>query len=114
MEKYSAGNDWARRVQPLERLNTRSKLWNRDLLASLNSIAVINKLLGNLDKGRRIPILLRHYLALNGRFVSFCINKEFNDSLGRPDHCGSAQRPATVSQPLHGPGRQSRFPCTMD
>jgi len=81
MESFSAGNDWSRRVRPIERLRARPNIWNSDLLESLNSVAIINKLLGNLDKGRRIPILLRHYIALNGRFVSFCVNQGFNDSL---------------------------------
>ncbi|MEM6687485.1 MAG: tetratricopeptide repeat protein, partial [Bacteroidota bacterium] len=30
---------------------------------------------------KAIPILIRHYLALNGRFISFTINNSFNDSI---------------------------------
>ena len=51
------------------------------MLASLSHVSVINKLIGRCDAGKALPMLLRHYLSFNGRFVCFSINKVFNDSL---------------------------------
>jgi len=81
MTNFSVRPEWQRNVRPQSPLHVRGKLWTPEILASLGNVAVINKLLGNLDRGKRIPILLRHYLALNGRFASFTVNKGFNDSL---------------------------------
>ncbi len=81
MTNFSVSQKWQQQVRPQAPLRVSGKLWTRDVLASLGNIAVINKLLGNLDRGKRIPILLRHYLALNGRFASFAVNTGFNDSL---------------------------------
>lgn len=81
MENFCVSPEWQRQVRPQEPLRVSGKLWTSEILASLNNIAVINKLLGNLDRGKRMPILLRHYLALNGRFASFTVNKGFNHSL---------------------------------
>ncbi len=81
MTNFCVKQDWLSRVQPLAPLKVKGRRWSPEILESLNSIAIINKLLGNLDKGKHIPILLRHYLALNGRFASFSVNKGFNNSL---------------------------------
>jgi len=81
MSNFSVRPEWQQNVRPQSPLHVKGKLWTPEILASLGNIAVINKLLGNLDQGKRMPILLRHYLALNGRFASFTVNKGFNDSL---------------------------------
>ncbi len=81
MASYSVKRDWRRQVEPRLPLRVSGKPWTAENLGSLGSISIINKLLGNLDKGRRIPILLRHYLALNGRFASFTVNRGLNNSL---------------------------------
>jgi len=81
MTNFCVRPEWRRNVRPQSPLHVEGKLWTPEILASLGNITMINKLLGNLDRGKRIPILLRHYLALNGRFVSFTVNKGFNDSL---------------------------------
>ncbi len=81
MESFRAEQKMLNDVRPLAPLKIKHRVWNRDLLKSLNNIAVINKLLGQCDPGRSIPVLLRQYLALNGRFVGFSVNHSFNDSL---------------------------------
>lgn len=81
MKNFCVSREWQQQVRPQEPLKVSGKLWTPEILASLNNIAVINKLLGNLDRGKHMPILLRHYLALNGRFASFTVNKGFNHSL---------------------------------
>jgi len=81
MANFSVESDLQRQVRPRSPFQIAGKPWSAETLNSLSSIAIINKLLGNLDQGKRMPILLRHYLALNGRFASFSINREFSDSL---------------------------------
>jgi hypothetical protein len=51
------------------------------MLSTIKDISVFNKLVGQCEPGKSIPILLRHYIALNGKFVGFSVNKGFNDSL---------------------------------
>ena len=60
---------------------TMDKPWTTRQLASFSEIPIINKLVGRIDTGKSIPILIRHYLTLNGRFVSFTVNNQFNNSL---------------------------------
>ncbi len=81
MTNFAVGQDVRQQVRPRSPFQVSDKPWSAEILKSLNSIAIINKLLGNLDQGKRMPILLRHYLALNGRFASFTVNRGFNDSL---------------------------------
>jgi hypothetical protein len=62
-------------------LKIKNRLWTKDVLDSLRNVVLINKLLGQCDPGKSIPVLLRQYIALNGRFAGFSINRNFNDSL---------------------------------
>ncbi|GAB1623956.1 GNAT family N-acetyltransferase [Agarivorans albus] len=68
-------------VKPIVPLKVKGKVWSSKVLASLSNIAILNKLVGQCEPGKSIPILLRHYLALNGRFVCFSVNNSFNQSL---------------------------------
>jgi len=81
MESFRAEQQMLADVRPVEPLKIRNRVWSQELLKSLTNIAVINKLLGQCDPGKSIPVLLRQYLALNGRFVGFSVNRNFNDSL---------------------------------
>lgn len=81
MTNFCVSQEWQQQVRPQAPLKISGKLWTPEVLESLSNITIINKLLGNLDQGKHIPILLRHYLALNGRFASFAVNTGFNDSL---------------------------------
>ncbi|MGH1372676.1 MAG: lysophospholipid acyltransferase family protein [Cellvibrionaceae bacterium] len=81
MESFRAEQTMLTDVRPVAPLRIKNRVWSRELLSSLTNIAVINKLLGQCDPGKSIPVLLRQYLALNGRFVGFSVNRSFNDSL---------------------------------
>ncbi len=70
-----------RRVKARTPIQKMKKPWNPLQIASLSEIPVINKLVGRIDPGKSIPILIHHYLALNGRFISFTVNNGFNHSL---------------------------------
>lgn len=57
------------------------KFWNTDTINAIGSMAAINKLLGSSRSTQRVPVLIRHYIALNGKFIDFSINRGFNRSL---------------------------------
>ncbi|GAA6168733.1 lysophospholipid acyltransferase family protein [Sessilibacter corallicola] len=81
MTSFRAEQEFLMDIRPVVPLKVKGKLWTPESLASISNIAAINKLLGRCDPGKSVPILLRHYLALNGRFVCFSVNTGFNDSL---------------------------------
>ena len=51
------------------------------MLSELANIKMLGKLIGRCDPGKAVPVLLRHYLSLNGKMVCFNIHSDFNDSL---------------------------------
>lgn len=81
MESYRAEQQFLNDVRPVAPLKVRNKVWSDEVLKSLSNLTLINKLLGQCDPGKSVPILLRQYLALNGRFIGFSVNHGFNDSL---------------------------------
>jgi putative hemolysin len=81
LSHYGAEDSLRRNVKARTPAETPQTPWTTSQLASLSGIPIINKLVGRIDSGKSIPVLIRHYLALNGRFVSFTVNKGFNRSL---------------------------------
>ena len=81
MQSYRAEQEFLNDIRPVAPLVVRNRVWSEEVLRSLNSIVLINKLLGQCDPGKSIPVLLRQYLALNGKFIGFSVNHSFNDSL---------------------------------
>lgn len=62
-------------------LNTNDmSLWHPDMLTSLADIQLLSKVLARINQ-QSVPILLKQYLNLNGRLVSFNIDHKFNDAL---------------------------------
>ncbi|MEN1727228.1 MAG: GNAT family N-acyltransferase [Pseudomonadota bacterium] len=78
---YGASGDIQKQVKARKPFEAAREPWTRTQLAMLSEIPIINKLVGRIDAGRSIPVLIRHYLSLNGRFVSFTVNEGFNDAL---------------------------------
>ena len=81
LESFQAEQKFLDTVEPVAPLRVSGKVWSRDMLATLSHVPLVNKLVGCCDPGKALPILLRHYLSLNGKFVCFSVNKAFNDSL---------------------------------
>lgn len=73
--------DFADLVQPLTPHKVENRVWTQDMLSELANIKMLGKLIGRCDPGKAFPVLLRHYLSLNGRMVCFNIHSNFNDSL---------------------------------
>ncbi len=74
-------NDFAPLVKPLTPHQVSNRVWSTDMLSELTNIKVLGKLIGRCDPGKAVPVLLRHYLSLNGKMVCFNIHSKFNDSL---------------------------------
>ena len=68
-------------VQPLTPHRVDNRVWTQKMLAELANVKILGKLIGRCDPGKAVPVLLRHYLSLNGRLVCFNIHSRFNDSL---------------------------------
>ncbi|MFT5451755.1 MAG: putative hemolysin [Enterobacterales bacterium] len=81
LKHFNAKDKFLSSVKPKQPHNVADKPWSDNMIAQLSNVPIINKLLGRIDSGKTIPMLIRHYLALNGRFASFTVNTNFNDSL---------------------------------
>ena len=55
--------------------------WNTNLLSSLADLQLLSKVIARIDDGKGVPVLLRQYLGLNGKLVSFNVDAQFNDAL---------------------------------
>ena len=74
-------NYFNKKIKPLTPMKHKRKPWNKAMLASLSSISLLSTVVGRCDPGKAVPVLLRHYLSLNGKIACFTVNTGFNDSL---------------------------------
>ena len=74
-------SEFAELVKPLTPHKVKNRVWSDEMLSELANIKMLGKLIGRCDPGKAVPVLLRHYLSLNGKMVCFNIHSEFNDSL---------------------------------
>ncbi len=81
LSHYGVDSSIQRSVKARTPLNDSDTSWSETQISGLSAIPAVNKLVGRIDGGKSIPVLIRHYLALNGRFISFTVNKGFNESL---------------------------------
>ncbi|MFV0574617.1 MAG: lysophospholipid acyltransferase family protein [Vibrio sp.] len=70
--------DLVKATNPLKKNN--KNFWRSDMLTSLADIQLLSKVLTRLGQ-KSIPILLKQYLNLNGKLISFNVDKDFNDAL---------------------------------
>lgn len=68
-------------IRPRAPMQFNRRLWTDELLATLTQASAVNALLDHCPTERKIPTLIRHYLNLNGKFLSFTVNHGFNQSL---------------------------------
>lgn len=59
---------------------SKNSFWRADMLSSLADIQLLSKVLTRLGQ-KSIPVLLKQYLNLNGKLISFNVDKDFNDAL---------------------------------
>ncbi|MEY3667792.1 MAG: hypothetical protein RL572_1332 [Pseudomonadota bacterium] len=68
-------------VRPVAPFRYSRRFWSPESLQAVSSMNAINKLLGNAGTARKVPVLIRHYLALNGKFIEFSVNHHFSKAL---------------------------------
>lgn len=68
-------------VKPITPHKIKNRVWTQEILAELANVKMLGKLIGRCDPGKAVPVLLRHYLSVNGKLVCFNIHPNFNDSL---------------------------------
>ena len=68
-------------VRPVAPFRYSRRFWSPDSLQAVSSMNAINQLLGNAGTARKVPVLIRHYLALNGKFIEFSVNHGFSKAL---------------------------------
>lgn len=62
-------------------LPNKKPFWSLSLLSGLGDLQLLSNLVSRLEKGKGLPVLIRQYLALKGRFVSFNVDPDFNQTV---------------------------------
>ncbi|MDG3087089.1 lysophospholipid acyltransferase family protein [Vibrio hannami] len=62
-------------------LKSKPSSWNTSLLTALGDLQLLSRVIGRVDIGKGVPVLLRQYLGLNGKLVCFNVDPAFNDAL---------------------------------
>ena len=68
-------------VKPITPHKIKNRVWTREILAELANVKMLGKLIGRCDPGKAVPVLLHHYLSVNGKLVCFNLDPNFSDSL---------------------------------
>lgn len=68
-------------VTPTNPLPSQHNGWNTSMLTALGDIQLLSRVIARIDEGKSVPVLLRQYLALNGKLVSFNVDPDFNNAL---------------------------------
>ncbi|CSA70766.1 Putative hemolysin [Vibrio cholerae] len=74
-------SEQAELVMATNPLPTGQAQWNASLLTSLADLQLLSRVIARIDEGKGIPVLLRQYLGLNGKLVSFNVDPAFNNAL---------------------------------
>ncbi|MEQ8314332.1 MAG: lysophospholipid acyltransferase family protein [Gammaproteobacteria bacterium] len=80
LTNYKA-KEFAPLVQPITPHKVENRVWTEVMLAELANVKMLGKLIGRCDPGKAVPVLLRHYLSVNGKLVCFNVHPNFNNSL---------------------------------
>ncbi len=86
---YIRHNHWdnkiAKWIEPKKRFHYKSKTEGKNLLLQKHSedIKLLDNFIGEIEGNQKlkVPILVKKYLKLNGKIVSFNVDPHFNDSL---------------------------------
>lgn len=79
LHHYDAGK--AEYVTPTNPLPNQHQGWNTSMLTALGDIQLLSRVIARIDEGKSVPVLLRQYLALNGKLVSFNVDPDFHNAL---------------------------------
>lgn len=62
-------------------IDSQTTAWKADMLTALADVNLLSRVIGRMESGKGVPVLLRQYLGLNGKLVSFNIDPDFNNCL---------------------------------
>ncbi|KJY83573.1 hemolysin [Vibrio galatheae] len=68
-------------VTPSNPLPNANQSWNTSMLTALADLQLLSRVIARIDEGKGVPVLLRQYLGLNGKLVSFNVDPAFNNAL---------------------------------
>lgn len=80
LENFRA-SEFEQLVKPITPHVILNRVWSKEFLSELANIKMLGKLIGRCDPGKAVPVMLRHYLSLNGKLVCFNVHSRFNNSL---------------------------------
>ena len=53
----------------------------RNVVSALADPALLSRVLARIERGMGLPVLVRHYMELNGRFAGFNVDADFGSTL---------------------------------
>lgn len=73
----------SRNIKPRKPYKTKNKVpWKKNELNALQDINLVSEIISQLEQGKRgIPVLIKQYTKLGGRFLEFNVDEEFNNAL---------------------------------
>lgn len=73
----------SKNIKPRKPYKTTTRTrWNKRELNIMEDINLASDIIAQLEQGERgIPVLIKQYIKLGGRFLEFNVDKEFNDAL---------------------------------
>ncbi|NVD05638.1 lysophospholipid acyltransferase family protein [Vibrio sp. JPW-9-11-11] len=81
MTLHHYDNDKAEFVTPSNPLPETETRWNQAMLSALADLQLLSRVIARIDDGKSVPVLLRQYLALNGKLACFNVDPDFNNAL---------------------------------
>lgn len=68
-------------IKPRRAMKNMRHVWAKDAVSVLSSVQVLSRVIARMELGQGLPVLLRQYIALNGRLVSFNVDPDFGNAL---------------------------------
>jgi len=73
MEMHHFDNHSAELVTASHPLSHSKTYWNTSMLSALGDLQLLSKVIARMDEGKSVPVLLRQYLALNGKRLRLAV-----------------------------------------
>ncbi|NKF24028.1 lysophospholipid acyltransferase family protein [Solimonas marina] len=79
---HHADGDLSGLIEPLHPLpQRRQPAEHRNVISALADPKLLSRVISRVERGPGLPVLLRHYLELNGRFAGFNVDESFGGTL---------------------------------
>jgi putative hemolysin len=79
----------------------------RNVVSALGDPSLLSRVLSRLERGMGLPVLVRHYMELNGRFAGFNVDADFGSTLDGLVFIRVADIPAKVRMKFGALGAES-------